>query len=44
MAQAFEYLVLKTPSDAEIFAAGLLGWELITFKGSDAWFKRPTIV
>lgn len=44
MAQAFEYLVIKNPSDAEVQSAGLLGWELIGFKGADAWFKRPTIV
>jgi len=44
MAQAFEYLVIKTPSDQEIFDAGLLGWRLILFKGSDAWFERQTIV
>lgn len=39
----FEYLVLKNPSDTEVQQAGANGWEFITFKGSDAWFKRATI-
>ena len=44
MAEAFEYLVLKNPSDAEITAAGLAGWEMVLTKGIDVWFKRKTIV
>ena len=44
MAEAFEYLVLKNPSDAEITAAGLAGWELILVRGNDVWFKRKTII
>ena len=43
MADVFETLVLKNPSDAEVTAVGLNGWRLVLFKGSDAWFERRTI-
>ena len=40
----FEYLVIKTATDAEIVAAGQNGWELFLFKGADAWFRRQQII
>ena len=43
MSDIFEYLVLQNPSDEEITAAGLVGWELVVIKGQDVWFKRKTI-
>ena len=44
MAQLFEYLVIKSASDAEIINAGSNGWELFLFKGADAWFKRMVVI
>lgn len=43
MAVIFEYLVLKTPSDAEVVSAGSFGWELVLVKGNDFWFKREVV-
>lgn len=43
MAVIFEYLVLKSASDIEVQNAGLNGWMIVLFKGSDAWFVRETI-
>ena len=42
--KAFEYLVIKNASDQDIIIAGSNGWELILFKGADAWFKREIII
>ena len=44
MAQVFEYLILSTPSDAEIVSAGENGWELVVVAGQKHYFKRIKIV
>jgi len=44
MALIWNYLNIKNATDAEIDAAGNVGWELFIWKGSDAWFKQSQLI